>query len=89
MYEIELQGIGKTLKRKTNDIQKTFAEIAEEMKEDIYLGGAEFKLREGGVEANISLSSKKIRLFKNNSETRQFTEDYLMSQLKQLKSVSL
>ena len=24
VYEIELQGIGKTLKRKTNDIQKTF-----------------------------------------------------------------
>ena len=87
MLEIELIGIGKLYKKVTNDVQETFNEIAEELKRDIYLGGTEIILREGKVEARISLSPKKIFFFKNNSDTRKITENYLMDQLNQLKSL--
>ena len=87
MFSIELQGIGKVFKKETSDVQKTFTEIAEELKKDIYVGGTEIILREGSIEARISLSPKRIFLFKHNEDTRKFTEDYLMSQLNQLKSL--
>lgn len=88
MLQVEILGLGKSFTRDTNNLEKTFTEIADELKKDIYVGGTEVLLREGGLEARISLSPRKIFLFKNNEDTRRFTIDYLTNQLNELKRVT-
>ena len=86
-YKLQFIGLGQEHKIKTNDIQKTFSEMAEVMKNDVYLGGVEIRLAEGNIEATIRLSPRKLFLFKGNEDSRKFTEDYLMNELGQLKNM--
>ena len=81
-YEIEIAGFGNEFKKKTNNIQETFAEFAGKLGIDIPVGGAIFYLRSEGKEAQLSMSLRKICLFKNNENTRLVTETYLLDQIK-------
>ena len=81
MYELEVSGIAKEYKRKTNDIQKTFLELKEELDIDLFASGAVFILRKGKKEAQVIVPSRRMRLFKNNENTRLMVEQYLLDQL--------
>lgn len=86
-YELRVIGMTNEYTEETGNIQKSFEKLAEKLKEDIYLGGVELRLKEGNCEAEIRLSPRKVFLFKNNQESREFTESYLMDQLTQLKNM--
>ncbi len=79
-YEFEVAGFGSGYKKMTNNVQKTFTDFANKLDGDIPCGGSIFFLRKGDKEAQLSMSSKKMRLFRNNENTRLVTEQFLLDQ---------